>query len=164
MNYNPSKKDPVNFQQGLMRYLVLSKEKHQTQNNFEKMNITKKNWFCYQCSLHFESKYVYSLHLKIVHKHIVGPKSIKTGIKSNKILSSDEKSDSDKQSVSDENEKKTFQCEICQCCFSRRSILDFHITSLHEGHKPFKCEFCSYTCSQKISLKKHVASVHEGKK
>ena len=120
------------------------------------MNTTKKKWFCYGCSLQCDSRHVYYLHLKLVHKHIIGPKSSKKDHKSNESLSSDEKSD--------QNEKKTFECKICQYCFSQRSKLNFHISLVHEGKSLFKCEFCNYSCSSKRNFDKHVASVHEGKK
>ena len=58
------------------------------------MNITKKDWFCHQCLLQFDSKHVYSLHLKLLHKHKIETKSIKNELKSNEPLIYDKKSDS----------------------------------------------------------------------
>ena len=63
------------------------------------MNISKKEWFCYQCSLQFDSSLVYDLHLKLLHKHIIETKSIKNEPKTNDLLANDEKSDSSNQIV-----------------------------------------------------------------
>ena len=157
------------------------------------MNILHKNWFCHQCSLQFDSKYIYSLHLKLLHKHKNAKRSNKNELKLDESISSDEKSDSNNQIASDQKKKKTFKCEICQYYSSRKSNLNVHITSVHkekksfkckfckyassvkgnlkchissvhEGKKPFKCEFCKYTCYQKVHLETHIATIHEGKK
>ena len=128
------------------------------------MNISKKEWFCYHCSLQFDSKHVYNLHLKLLHKGINAKRPYKNKAKSNESMSRDEKSVSNNQIASDQNEKKSFKCEICQYYSSHRGNLNAHIASVHEGRRKFKCELCNYTCSAKSDLNKHVASVHEGKK
>ena len=128
------------------------------------MNITKKDWFCHQCSLQFDSMHIYSLHLKLLHRHKNAKRSNKSDINSNKPISSDEKSHSNNQIALDQNKKKTFKCEHCKYNSSQRGNLNVHIASVHERKKPFKCEFCKYTSPTKQTLIKHVASVHERKK
>ena len=122
---------------------------------------TKKDWFCYQCSLQFDSQHAYSLHLKLIHKYIL---ETKNKLRLHELHASKEKSDLSNQIVADKNEKKTFECEICQYSSYRRDHLDRHVASIHEGKRPFKCEFCNHTFSLKDSLNSHIASVHEGKK
>ena len=138
--------------------------KIQKLNNFDKMNISKREWFCYKCSLQFDSSLVYGSHLKLLHKQIIETKSIKNEPKTIELLANVAKSDSSSQIVSVQNEMKTFKCDICEYNCSNRSNLKRHVASVHEENKHFKCDFCNYTCSQKSDLKKHVKSVHEGKK
>ena len=91
---------------------------------------TKKDWFCYQCSLQFDSQHAYSLHLKLIHKYIL---ETKNKLRLQELHASKEKSDLCNQIVADKNEKKTFECEICQYSSYRRDHLDRHVASIHEG-------------------------------
>ena len=118
------------------------------------MNIAKKDWFCYVCSLQFDSKHIYGLHLKLLHKKMSELTSIKNGPKSIKL---------NNQNVSIQIDSKTFQCEICLHNF-RKDNLKRHISTVHKGNKQFKCHFCNSTFTQKGNLKTHVTSVHERKK
>ena len=128
------------------------------------MNITKKDWFCHQCSLQFDSKEIYSLHSKLLHKQKNIKSSYKDGLKLDKPISREEKLGSNSQIDSNQYKNKALKCELCQYYSSHRGNLNVHIASVHEGKKPFKCEFCNHTCSQKGHLKTHIASVHERKK
>ena len=42
-----------------------------------KYGISKKAWFCYQCSLQFDSSQVYDVHLKLLHQQIIEANTIK---------------------------------------------------------------------------------------
>ena len=66
--------------------------------------------------------------------------------------------------TSDQEEKKQFQCEICNANFGRKGTLDRHVGTVHEGKKQFKCDICNGSFGQKAALKNHVATVHEVKK
>ena len=88
------------------------------------MNITKKGWFCSQCSLQFDSQHVYSLHLEHVHK--IETKSINNGFKSNEPLACNENLDSRNQIVSGQDENKTLKCASCQY----RCSLQDHLIAL----------------------------------
>ena len=67
-------------------------------NNFDKkMNISKKEWFCYQCSLQFDSNLAYVRHLKLLHKQIIETKFTINEPKTNELLANDTKSDSNNQ-------------------------------------------------------------------
>ena len=56
-------KDPI-----FLRFSKNEKKEMDYLLNFDKMNITQKDWFCYQCSLQFDGQHVYTLHSKLLHK------------------------------------------------------------------------------------------------
>ena len=132
-----------------MKHLVFSKEKNKTQNNFDKMNIAKKEWFCFPCSIQFDSKHVYSLHLKLLHKDMILTKSIIKQLESYEPVASEEMSISSNQIATHQNERKTFDYKNCQYSFTQRDHLNVHIASIREENKPLKCKFCNYTCFTK---------------
>ena len=120
------------------------------------MNIIKKDWYCYQCTLQFESSHIFSLHLKLVHKQIIQTKSIKNEPKSIEFLKSKSKmiikSDSNEQIVSVDHEKKTFKCKICNYKTSNKANFNSHFASIHKEGKRFDCNFCLNLFMKKRSL------------
>ena len=58
-------------------------------------------------------------------------------------------------------EKKQYECIICNESFGRKFDMKKHIESVHEGKKPFKCTICKSCYTRKIALKKHIKTVHE---
>ena len=58
-------------------------------------------------------------------------------------------------------EKKTFKCETCDKSFARKTHLEKHMSSVHEGKKPCKCDICETNFADKYRLKMYVTSVHE---
>ena len=94
------------------------------------MEVTKKDWLCNQCSLQFDTKNIFSLHLKLLHKHKNAKRSNKNELKS---IPSDGLSDSNKSILSDERS-------------------DSHIASNQKERKSFKCEICHYHSSSNIPL------------
>ena len=44
---------------------------------------------------------------------------------------------------------KIFGCEIFGKSFTSQNALVKHTGAIHEGKKPFKCDICDYRCSQK---------------
>ena len=113
--------------------------------------IIVKDFYCELCSLQFDKKYVFDLHMSLVHG-----KEIK--VKKEPVTSEIEM---DLEKII---EKQSIQCEICQASFKYKQGLKRHKLSVHDGKKPFKCEICYYSCSQKPNLKRHVDSVHGKKK
>ena len=78
-----------------------------------KMKVCKKECFCFQCSLQFDSSSVFHLHLRLLHKE-----SIKIKVKGNEPYINESfeseggfitKSDVEKKN----NRKKEFKCKIC---------------------------------------------------
>ena len=57
-------------------------------------------------------------------------------------------------------EKKVQNCTICFKSFSRRSDLNRHYATIHEGIQPFKCYLCELSFQIKKDLKEHTLKVH----
>jgi len=62
------------------------------------------------------------------------------------------------------HEEKKFPCHICSKVFQKKSDVNRHVLSVHEGKKPFKCDSCDKCFSQKHHLNEHVKQVHEERK
>jgi uncharacterized Zn-finger protein len=98
--------------------------------------------YCKKCSLQFDKKIIFDMHLNIVHKEKINIKE-----------------------EPDETRKKApVSCEICCKTFSKMANMKKHVASVHEKKKPFKCNICDYSFTQKAHLASHVASLHERKK
>ena len=100
-----------------------------------------KNLFCEICSLQFDKKIVYDIHMSFVHK-MEQSKSLKNV----------------------EALIKEKECSICQKSFSTKQSLKNHIEAVHEGKRPHNCSICDYSTAHKADLKRHIEAVHEGKK
>ena len=146
-----------------------------------KLNI-KKDLFCKMCSLQFDKKYVYDVHLSLVHKKF---KSSTGRIQSRFDETVDEKENMDlgeqdafestiqnpstngslrEHIKATKKGKKLYKCLICDYNFTKKSNLKTHIDAIHEGKKPHKCSICDYSCTRKASFKIHIDAIHEGKK
>ena len=108
-----------------------------------------KDWYCSRCSLQFDKKVIFDMHLSIVHKEIVE-------IKEESITFKDE--------PNLDTENVLLMCDICDSMFETQITLNQHIDSQHVKNDTFTCETCDYTCPKKYTLKKHIESVHEKKK
>ena len=87
--------------------------------------------YCTQCSLQFDNKAVYNMHLSIVHKE---------NVEINQEPTCD--------TFVEEPEKVPFQYQICEKAFSEKRNLNKHVSSSHENKKTFKCEICDYKKSE----------------
>ncbi len=56
------------------------------------MDCLQKDWYCIQCSLQFDSKILYDLHIKLVHVIQILTKSIENEPKKNESLQGEDKS------------------------------------------------------------------------
>ena len=101
-----------------------------------------KDFYCELCSLQFDKKYVFDLHMSLVHG-----KKIK--IKKEPMTLENEM---DLEKIT---EKQSFQCEICQASFKYKQGLKRHKLSVHDGKKPFNCGICDATLALKHTLKGH---------
>ena len=149
-----------------------------------------KDWYCSRCSLQFDKKIIFDMHLSIVHKEI-------TKIKEEPLTCENETMKMHVSSVhegkkqrrcdltakrschSDPKIKKTYSCSICLEVLPRNDVKK-HILKVHgvqckicqeivkdttmEEHIALlhliKCSFCSKKIAQGEDMKAHVASVH----
>ena len=106
------------------------------------------DWYCSRCSLQFDKRIIFDMHLSIVHKESVEIKEEPSTCKNEPNLGF---------------EKALFMCEFCDSQFETEITLNQHILSYHKENKQFKCEICDHSYSQKCQLKRHLKSVHEKK-
>ena len=117
---------------------------------------------CFQCSLQFDKKSLYDLHLSIIHNYKSRPKptvksepeEIEFPIDLDNIESNYQGNQKSIDNLHDG--RGPFKCETCDKNFLKKVYLKKHFASIHEGKKPFKCETCDYMCSQKDNLNGHL--------
>ena len=113
-----------------------------------------KDLYCFQCSLQFDKKSIYDMHLLIVHNYKVKPVSIETEIKSEpedsmSYKSTDEsdtkrtekqdlETDPSIQNTEQENEEIKFK--ICDNSFASKQNLNTHIATVHKAKRQFQCK------------------------
>ena len=110
------------------------------------MEITNVALFCEKCSLQFDKKIVYDIHMSFVHK-----------------ISIEVKSEENKIEIKEDNAGLVLQCEITKSKQNIGNSIQKGNKS-HKCKKPYTCSICSYSFSQKGTLKIHIQSVHDGKK
>jgi uncharacterized Zn-finger protein len=64
--------------------------------------------------------------------------------------------------VSVHEEKKPFECTICDASFAYKHHMNRHIVSVHEEKKPFECNISDARFARKTHLNGHIATVHDG--
>ena len=106
------------------------------------MERTNKALFCDKCSLQFDKKIVYDMHLSIIHK-----------TKAEKV----------EQSIEFWEENQSFMLNSDN---TKSNMYDLSLNLNHKEtrKKPHECSICDYTSSKKGNLKKNIESVHVGKK
>ena len=143
----------------------------------KRIKMSFADWYCSRCSLQFDKKIIFDMHLSIVHKESVEIKEETLAFENKPNLSSEKikvcdirdskfeaKKTLNQHIASDHKDNKSFKCDKCDHSYSNKGNLNKHVKSVHERNNSFKCEICGYTCHQKESMSRHVASVHEGKK
>ena len=120
--------------------------------------------------IQFDKKYVYDVHMSLVHKKCStdSPKIDKTVKRENKdtdvafesIQKSKSKGKMNNHIDVIHEEKKPYQCLICDYCCTTKGNLKNHIDAVHEGKKPHKCSICDYRCSTKGTLKAHIKATY----
>ena len=131
------------------------------------MNV--RDFYCSRCSLQFDNKPIFDMHLSIVHGERIEIKEEEVICKNEPNLDFKkdllgEICDSDQQIVSKNASSKLFKCEICGNNFLQKSKMKQHVESVHERKKSFKCDICEKTFSKKQSMKNLFTKVHEEKK
>ena len=82
------------------------------------MSVT--DWYCSRCSLQFDKKVIFDMHLSIVHKEIVEIKEESITFKDEPHL---------------DIEKVLLMCDICDSKFETQITLNKHIDSQHVEKK-----------------------------
>ena len=136
----------------------------------EKMN----NLFCENCSLQFDKKIVFDLHLSLVHGEKIGVKneeSLVEFVECGKILASKKALTRHKSKIHDvenvpeavqqfsklnNDNEKPFEGKICDENFARKSRLTDHIAEVHK--KPIKCDICTSNFKTQQTLTVHIKS------
>ena len=92
-----------------------------------KIEMAFADFYCEICSLKFEKRSIFNIHLSIAHKEMVERKE-------------DQTSNISKKEPDETGSKTLLQCEICSKTFSKAGNMKIHITSVHDRKRPFKCE------------------------
>ena len=114
--------------------------------------------FCEKCTLQFDKKDAFDLHLSLVHGVTIEVKKDLLICEENVPVQVSEKD------VLDHVVDNSLTCDICDSSFKSKKSLKRHITSVHEGKKALICKICDKGFSQKGVMNRHVASVHNGRK
>ena len=138
------------------------------------MNAMKlQDMFCTECSLPFNKKIVFDLHLSLVHGKKI---NIKQEPNSCEISSEDtetfiENNCADKPfecKISSIRENKITNLAICDYSSTTKRAskddLKEPISSVHEGKEPFKCDTCDACFANRTGLRLHISSIHENKR
>ena len=62
------------------------------------------------------------------------------------------------------NDKKEFECDICEASFSRKGHWGEHMKKRHDITTPYQCPKCDLSYSTSIELRKHFLHVHNSEK
>ena len=122
-----------------------------------------RDFFCERCSLQFGKKYVFDLHLSLVH----GEKMIEVKVESpicEGNLQESEISETQYSYQPVHEKEKPFKCNECCDSFAQKGDLKRHVALIHEGKKHFKCEANDASFSGNNGLTRHISLVDEGKK
>ena len=112
------------------------KEARKSQQKKIMMNLSHS--YCARCSLQFDKKSIFDMHLSIVHKERVDIKEELSSFENEPNLGI---------------EMVLLRCEPCDSSFETKTILDQHNSSYHEENRPLKCDICNYIFSKRSSLK-----------
>ena len=122
-----------------------------------------KDLYCFQCSLQFDKKAIYDIHLKIMHNYKNRTDYFLTDIKKepeNELQI--ESSNISTTSVRIQIERKIFSCTHCDKIITTSYGLKKH-ERIHTGEKLFSCDYCDKKFGRSTVLKEH-KRIHTGEK
>ena len=123
------------------------------------MEVLMRDLYCYECSLQFDTKHVFDVHLSVVHDKKLEIKQeydsqplVVPEPKELEIIQPDEENCNENalkrrkvsiKKTKSVHEKKQFKCDICTVEFGAKGNLNRHFGTVHEGKKQFKCDICN---------------------
>ena len=119
--------------------------------------INTKNLYCEKCSLQFDKKYVFDLHLSLKHGKMIQVKT-EPEIYTEK---SQEPQMSEKSFSDHVESEKSYNFETGNSKNEAKTRLKSQSESHSSGMKSYECIVCSVCFSNKVLLKRHISSVHE---
>ena len=128
------------------------------------MEVLKGDFYCYECSVQFDKKHVFDIHLSDVHEEQLDkkqgndsqilfiPKAKELEIKhpeENSLKNKSKRTKVLKKAVSGHEGKEKIKCQICDTMFEQMGYLNKHMVTVHDGKKPFQCDICNFEFRQK---------------
>ena len=113
-----------------------------------------KDLYCFQCSLQFDKKTIYDMHLKIMHNYISRSESFLTEIKDEpkeiELATKPTNITIASKEIQTINER-TFACTFCDKTYKKKNAVKNH-EKIHTKtlEKPFACKYCNKTYRQKF--------------
>ena len=89
--------------------------------------------FCNECTLQFDKKYVFDLHMSLVH----GEKMAEVKIEPQISKENFQERQAGEPVFQDHVVEIDIKCDICSSLFKTKNRMKRHIASVHEGKKPF---------------------------
>ena len=138
--------------------------------------IIIKDLFCELCSMQFDKKVVYDIHMSFVHKkteEIYNNDQTMIKIENEDLtqeVAFESTQNSQKFNSSNERtEKSSMKHSFCDDKIpphipSKKNKLSEHIVVVQKIKKSYNCSVCNHSFSLKCKLKRHFEAVHEGKK
>ena len=104
--------------------------------------------FCNKCTLQFDKKYVFDLHLLLVHGEKMAEVKIEPGISEDNF----QELQASEPVFPDHVVDIGLKCKTCDASFEEKGDLIGHVSSVHEGKKPFKYNTCDASFTKKQSI------------
>ena len=109
------------------------------------MEVLIRDFYCYECSLQFDTKYVFDVHLSVVHGKKLDIKQ--EPYSQALVIPETQEPEHPREEISWKNQS-----------IRRRTAS----TSGHKETEPFKCDICNAEFTSKHVMKGHIATIHEG--
>ena len=116
--------------------------------------------YCYECSLQFDKKCAFDVHLSVVYGEGL---EIKLESKSQSSVTPQSK-ELERTHTEEENSREIESKRTGHEGQKSNLNSHVHVATVHERKKPFKCDLCNAEFTSKQRMKGHIATIHEGEK